>query len=1087
MEAIVEIDAPAELPLRSIALKGEVKGTVKHVQKKEKGRILYRWHALNVPQVLHEPGMPEIHTCVQRLLVSTARSWEEVSRWYWNLCRPRLAAVTPAMKKTVENLVKNCKNDLEKVRTVFQFVSQNIRYMGITPEKEAPGYEPHDVKLTFEQRYGVCRDKAALLAAMLQMAGLKAYPVLFMAGDPKDPEIPNGYFNHAVTAVELENDNFLLMDPTYESTVDLFPAFQADMSYLVAHPQGKNLRRSPLVPAAANQAKIRTKGELSADNVLTCESVIELSGVNDNYYRGALSRWSGEKKEQFFLGRLRKVLPGASLEKLTILPENIRNMSVPLQFRLRYTVPIGHRQGQYLLPVPALSSVFGIGEVVFQDVELLKRKYPLKLMTTCSTDEEYTVKLPDTVKVLALAPDGTSGVKGKITHVQKSSLKGNVLQVNKQLSVDTLEITAAEYGEFKNFLTTLAQRHRMLPVAENYFRLKTPAAALKAFPGADSVLENREVSVTLKDAANWRVHEKSRRKILNYAGVKAHSDVRISYVESRTKIAGVTARVIAPDGSVKQAGAKEINLMDSPRNSAGPRYPVEKIMVINLPGVVPGAVVELEIIKEHFKRPVFSEMFCFADEAAPVIRSSVTLDIPEDLFIRCRVSLPEKTVFKESRLNGRHLRQWSVAHLPRLKNEYGQPHWAFFAPGVIFSAGNGNQEYARLVNKALLEKCRESLPEAKALVKKEKWQDLKTLADKVIKVRDHVDKFICKVSFPPGKLPLSALNRARVTLESGYGNSADRAILTGALLQALGIEFSFVGVSGMGHNANSNNLFARNAAPEALAEEILIFLPALRCYLNDTGRYAVLGSSRHEGKIALILANGRINRIKTESKHASGRKIEMFIHCKENNSGFIQVTEELSGIEYEKLKKEFETATPERRRRFFEERASAVGHDCRLLGAGWADFNRYPGVLRYKLSKPGLLNSSGEFRMLTLPGYQMLRNTAALPVIGKRTTPFWRNSSKQLSLSYTVILPRGFELLSRRPEKVELNKYGSFRFTERFSKSEERMRLDCRVFLPVEMVSPADFAGLEEWVKGISQPEAATFIFKKMPPNRRAR
>jgi hypothetical protein len=49
------------------------------------------------------------------------------------------------------------------------------------------------------------------------------------------------------------------------------------------------------------------------------------------------------------------------------------------------------------------------------------------------------------------------------------------------------------------------------------------------------------------------------------------------------------------------------------------------------------------------------------------------------------------------------------------------------------------------------------------------------------------------------------------------------------------------------------------------------------------------------------------------------------------------------------------------------------------------------------------------------------------------------------------------------------------------------MRLDCRVFLPVEMVSPADFAGLEEWVKGISQPEAATFIFKKMPPNRRAR
>ena len=1087
MEAVVEIDAPAELPLRSIALKGEVKGTVKHSQKKEKERILYTWHALNVPQALHEPGMPELHTCVQRLLVSTARSWEEVSRWYWNLCLPRLSAVTPAMKETVGKLVKGKKKDLEKVRALFQFVSQNIRYMGITPEKEAPGYEPHDVKLTFEQRYGVCRDKAALLAAMLQMAGLKAYPVLFMAGDPKDPEIPNSYFNHAVTAVELEKDNFLLMDPTYESTVDLFPAFQADMSYLVAHPQGKKLLRSPLVPASANQAKIRTQAELSADNVLTCESVIELSGVNDNYYRGAFSRWSEEKKEQFFLGRLRKVLPGASLEKMTVLPENIRNMSVPLQFRLRYTVPMGHQQGQYLLQMPELSGVFGIGEAVFQDVGLLKRKYPLKLMTTCLTDELYTVKLPETVKLLTVAPDETFGVKGKISCVQKTLLKENLLQVSKKLSVNTLEITASEYGEFKKFLDKLARSRQNLPVAENHFQLNSFAAALKAFPGANSILENKEVNVTLKDASNWRVRTKSRRKILNYSGVKAHSDVRIAFMDQRTKLLNVTAKVTAPDGSVKLAGKKEINIMDAPRNSTGPRYPAEKIMVINLPGVVPGAVVELDVEKEHFNRPVFSEMFCFADETAPVIRSSVTLDIPENLFIRSRVLQVEKTLFKESRLNGRHIRSWQIEQLPRLKNEYGQPHWAFFVPGVIFSAGNGNQTYAAQVNKALLEKCRESLPEAQALVKKEKWQELKTLAEKVIKVRDHVDKFVRKVPFPLGELPLSSLSRARVTLESGYGNSADRAILTGALLQALGIEFSFAGVSGMGHNVHSNRLLARNAAPEALVEEILLFLPALRCYLNDTGRYAVLGSCRSEGKLALELASGRINRIKTESRHASARKIQMLIQCKENNSGFIQVTEELFGGEYETLKKEFETATPERRRRFFEERASAVGHDCRLLDAGSADFQKYPGILRYKLGKTELLNGSGLFRSLTLPGYQMLRSTAALPVTGKRTTPFWRNSAKQFSLSCTVVLPRGFELLPGRPEKIERSRYGSFSFSERFSKLGDRVRLESRIILPVELVSPADFAGLEEWVKTVSRPEAGTFIFKKSPNNRNVR
>ena len=49
--------------------------------------------------------------------------------------------------------------------------------MGITTEDEAPGYEPHDVSITFSNRYGVCRDKGALLASMLRLVDVEATPV----------------------------------------------------------------------------------------------------------------------------------------------------------------------------------------------------------------------------------------------------------------------------------------------------------------------------------------------------------------------------------------------------------------------------------------------------------------------------------------------------------------------------------------------------------------------------------------------------------------------------------------------------------------------------------------------------------------------------------------------------------------------------------------------------------------------------------------------------------------------------------------------------------------------------------------------
>ncbi|MBE6385690.1 MAG: DUF3857 domain-containing protein [Lentisphaerae bacterium] len=1080
MEASVEIDAPAALPLRSFALKDKVNDSVKFSRKQTKDRIVYKWHALNVPQVLREPGMPEIHTCVQRLLVSTARSWEDVSRWYWNLCLPRLKAVTPAMETQVKQLVKGKKSDLEKIKAIFQFVSQQIRYMGITPEKEAPGYEPHDVKLTFDQRYGVCRDKAALLVAMLQIAGFKAYPVLFMAGDPKDPEIPNGYFNHAVTAVELKKGNYILMDPTYESTSELFPAFQADMSYLVAHPEGETLRRSPIVPAEKNQARIRTKGKIDAVNTLHCETVVDLSGINDLYYRGALSRWSDEKKEQFFLGRLRKVMPGVRLEKLTIVPENIRNMGTPLKFKFSYTVPLDIKDSSRLLVMPELTSVFGVGEAVFQDLELLKRKYPLRFMSTCSTDEEYSVELPSTLKIAALPEKEKFNAGEKIVYSGETWLSGGTIKARRYLKMDTLEIKAAEYPALKKFLNRLKNARNVLPVAESDFSTAAAAASLNSFPGADSVIEKRQIELTVKDPFNWSVRDKSRRKILNYAGVKAHSEVKIPYLANWNEVELLSAQVISPDGKIKKVNPSEINHMDSPGNSAGPRYPAQKIMVVSLPGVVPGSVVELDIRLHKINRPVFSEKFLLASSSAPVINAEVIFDVPAEFYARYQFTGKKRVHFSEYTAAGRSVKKWQFRNIPRVKNESGQPPWTLFLPGMLFNAGSGNRIYAEKVNAALLEKCNASLKRAETLVRKEKWHTIKDVREKVIKVRDYVDKFIRKVDLPLSKQPLSALSSAGTTLDSGYGNAADRAILTGALLKALGVEFRFVGASDTGYAVSSARFFFHDSDPAGLTEDILVYVPALQWYLNDTSRFAAPGSVKREGAVGMELNSARITRIQSADHNTTGRNLKFFIDCKSDKEAQIQVTEELFGREYEAIKKEFSTAAQERIRRFFEARVSSLGHGGSLVEKGTYDFSGYPGILRYKVSNPEFLSNTGDFRILALPGYSLLCSTVALSPAIDRKTPFWRNSPRKLSISWNIVPPQGWEIHSFRPEKVEEGEYGSFVFTEYYSVVSGQIALRSKLILPVEMMGVSAVINLEEWIKRVSAPENKSVVFKKI-------
>ena len=252
-QSSLEIIQPKERPIANIKLRHPVGDTV--VRSADEvlpdGRLLLRWTAKDVPQAFPEPDMPSFGSVSQTLLVSTSKDWEDVSKWYWELCRPHIEATSLAMTNKVLDIVKGVKGIEGKIRSIFKFVSQEIRYMGLTLEEESPGYAPHDVSLTFGNRYGVCRDKAALLVAMYRIAGIKVYPVLIRVGSKMDADVPLPYFNHAIVAVESPSrikggGEFILMDPTNENTMDLLPAYLMDCSYLVAHPQGRPLATVPV-------------------------------------------------------------------------------------------------------------------------------------------------------------------------------------------------------------------------------------------------------------------------------------------------------------------------------------------------------------------------------------------------------------------------------------------------------------------------------------------------------------------------------------------------------------------------------------------------------------------------------------------------------------------------------------------------------------------------------------------------------------------------------------------------------------------------------------------------------------------------
>lgn len=92
------------------------------------------------------------------------------------------------------------------VKAVYRWVIDNTRYVAL--EFGIHTLQPYPVSAVFHRRHGDCKDKAALMVAMLKEAGIPANLVLLRTNDLGDLQdsIPTfAHFNHALVFVPGEN------------------------------------------------------------------------------------------------------------------------------------------------------------------------------------------------------------------------------------------------------------------------------------------------------------------------------------------------------------------------------------------------------------------------------------------------------------------------------------------------------------------------------------------------------------------------------------------------------------------------------------------------------------------------------------------------------------------------------------------------------------------------------------------------------------------------------------------------------------------------------------------------------------------
>ncbi|BDU51197.1 DUF3857 domain-containing transglutaminase family protein [Haliovirga abyssi] len=469
IKAKYKIIAPKEKDLKySVVLNG-LKDKYKLTKKSNDKNIIYELEEKNIPQIIPEPSMPSITQVAMKWIVTTNSSWEEISKWYFNLSEPKII-IDESIRKKAESLVLNSKTDMEKIKNIFFFVSRKIRYMGITNEKNRPGLEPNSTDLTLKEMTGVCRDKAALIVAMLRSQGFEANMVLVKVGDKLDKEVPIPYFNHAIATVKL-NGKYILMDPTDETTKKLFPDYEMDKSYLIAKKYGDLLKTTPVIEAVKNKLKIVTNIK-NINGEFQCKTNIEFLGINDGAYRGYFARLNKDEKDKFIKRVLNILSKTAKLEKYELLPNNLLRDSSTLKLSVEYKISDYIISGnEYsMIKLPKFSRILGLYNWALGDVKLPMRKYPLKNRFTASISEKIIYNSENKNFVIKFVPSTMDiNENGHTFYSKYITDKGKIISY-KYMTLDKLEYSTKEYLKLKEYLKEEESYNKKYIIIKNFLK-----------------------------------------------------------------------------------------------------------------------------------------------------------------------------------------------------------------------------------------------------------------------------------------------------------------------------------------------------------------------------------------------------------------------------------------------------------------------------------------------------------------------------------------------------------------------------------------------------------------------------------------
>ena len=302
----------------------------------------------------------------------------------------------PTLKAISLKITENLTNDDDKIKSIFYWVKDNIKYIAF--ENGYEGFIPREASLICERKFGDCKDMASIITTMAKYANVKNVFISWI-GTREIPysydELPTPAVDNHMIAVYKKGENYIFLDATDKETLYGIPtAFIQGKEALYGEGENYKIIKVPVVSAETNEVKEQVKFAIEKDKLIGSGKV-QFNG----YSRSNIVMRMGDATNKTRFEMIKSlVLKGNNKFNLKdFTEENLSNRDKPYQINYNFDL------GNYIVKADKEIYINLFLEKPFEKIIIEKdRVSPFEFEYLTLVNSQYELEIPKncTVKYL---------------------------------------------------------------------------------------------------------------------------------------------------------------------------------------------------------------------------------------------------------------------------------------------------------------------------------------------------------------------------------------------------------------------------------------------------------------------------------------------------------------------------------------------------------------------------------------------------------------------------------------------------------------------------------------------------------------